>query len=244
MKSSSQRAYVAYFLLFSIIFVLISFLLTYLSSRLINSGSGKQVLSDHESRPIVIIDAGHGGEDGGAIGVNGAFEKDINLSIARKIEAVLTSKGIKCVLTRDEDILLYDRTQDYQGRKKLLDMQARKKIAESYENAIFVSIHQNSFPQSKYSGFQAYYSPNDTRSLELVTLIERSVKNNLQPNNNRASKVSNGNIYLLDNISCPAVLLECGFLSNPEECSLLCTEDYQNKLCEVICAGIEEFVTT
>ena len=74
--------------------------------------------------------------------------------------------------------------------------------------------------------------------------IQGAVKNNLQPNNRRASKVSNGNIYLLDNLSCPAVLLECGFLSNAEECALLCTEDYQNKLCEVICAGIEEFVKT
>ena len=242
MKNSSGRAYIAYFLLFSILFVLVSFLLTYLSTRLIKPNSEKQVLSDTESRPVVIIDAGHGGEDGGAIGVNGAFEKDINLSIAKKIEALLSQKGIKCVLTRDEDILLYDRKQDYQGRKKILDMQARKKIVEGYENAIFISIHQNSFGQAKYSGFQAYYSPNDARSYELVSLIERSVKNNLQPNNKRASKVSNGNIYLLDHINCPAVLLECGFLSNADECALLCTEDYQNKLCEVICAGIEEFV--
>ena len=242
MKSSSKHTYILYFSLFTILFTVISFVFIFLSAKANEPSQNREVLNSAESLPVVIIDAGHGGEDGGAIGVNGAFEKDINLSIAKKIEAILNAKGIKCVMTREEDVLLYDRTQDYQGRKKLLDMQARKKIVESYENAILVSIHQNSFSQAKYSGFQAYYSPNDPRSLELVSFIERSVKNNLQPNNRRASKVSNGNIYLLDHIVCPAVLLECGFLSNAEECALLCTEDYQNKLCEVICAGIEDFV--
>lgn len=229
------------FIAFTAIFILSALIFIFLSARLFEKQYTHQVSTPQKDTPTVIIDAGHGGEDGGTVGVNGAFEKNINLSIAKKIHKILTANGINCILTREEDILLYDRNQDYQGRKKVLDMQARKKIAESYENAIFVSIHQNSFSQSKYSGFQAYYSPNDARSLELVTLIEKSVKNTLQPNNKRASKVSNGNIYLLDHLNCPAVLLECGFLSNSEECALLCTEDYQNKLCEVICAGIEAF---
>ena len=136
MKSDTKSRYVIAFWLFAILLVCISLLFIFLSSRLINPTDKAQVSNTQKDIPIVIIDAGHGGEDGGAIGVNGAFEKDINLSIARKMEVLLSSKGIDCVMTRSEDILLYDRTQDYQGRKKLLDMQARKKIVESYENSL------------------------------------------------------------------------------------------------------------
>ena len=195
-------------------------------------------------KKTIIIDAGHGGEDGGAIGKNGTFEKDINLKIAKKLYSKLTDLNIKCILTRDTDILLYDRTQDYQGRKKALDMQARKRIAESYDNAIFISIHQNSFPEERYSGFQAYYSTNSSASRALATLIENSIRTSLQPNNHRASKASGGNIYLLDNLQCTAILLECGFLSNNNECELLCTETYQNELCDIIASTVFEFIKT
>ena len=150
--------------------------------------------------------------------------------------------NIKCVLTRETDILLYDRNQNYEGRKKMLDMQARKRIVESYENAVFISIHQNSFPDGRYSGFQAYYSTNSPNSRVLSTLIENNVRINIQPNNKRTSKASSGNIYLLDNLHCPAVLLECGFLSNKEECELLCSEEYQERLADVFSFSVAEFI--
>ncbi len=194
-------------------------------------------------QPIVIIDAGHGGEDGGAIGINGCYEKDINLILAKKLQAQLSAIGIKSILTRSEDILLYDRNTDYQGHKKMLDMKARLKIVESYENAIFISIHQNTYPVAKYSGFQIYYSQNNTKSKILSDSIEKTVRSLLQPQNNRHAKPSEGNIYLLDKINCPAVLLECGFLSNPEECELLSSESYQNKLISVITCAISEYIT-
>jgi len=242
MRYTWQRfSFMLTFLIFILIFVLCSVSFIFLSKKIFKSDQIHGAYSPGE-KPIIIIDAGHGGEDGGTIGINGVFEKDINLSLAKKLHAKLTALGIDCILTREEDILLYDRNVDYQGRKKILDMQARKSIVESYENAVFISIHQNSFSQSKYSGFQAYYSPNDPKSLELVTLIEKSVKSYIQPNNRRASKVSNGNIYLLDKLSCPAVLLECGFLSNPEECALLTSEEYQNELCNTIADAINEFI--
>ena len=191
--------------------------------------------------PTVIIDAGHGGEDGGAIGKNGAYEKDINLELAKKLKAILDEQGIPCVLTRSTDVLLYDRNTDYEGRKKRLDLLARKEFAEKYENAIFISIHQNSYPKEQYKGFQAYYSPNDPSSRSLALLIEKSVKNSLQPSNARSAKQADSSIYLLDKIMLPAVLLECGFLSNAEECRLLCQESYQNDLCDAIVEGILEF---
>ena len=192
--------------------------------------------------PTVIIDAGHGGEDGGAIGKNGAYEKDINLELAKKLKARLDSQGIPCALTRSTDILLYDRNADYEGQKKRLDLLARKEFAEMYEDAVFISIHQNSYPKEQYSGFQAYYSPNNLSSRELAILIEESVKASLQPSNKRVSKQADSSIYLLDKLHCPAVLLECGFLSNSEECTLLCDEEYQNKLCEAIASSIINFI--
>ena len=192
--------------------------------------------------PTVIIDAGHGGEDGGAIGKNGAYEKDINLEIAKKLKAKLDTLDIPCVLTRSTDILLYDRNTDYEGKKKRLDLLARKEFTEKYDNAIFISIHQNSYPKEQYSGFQAYYSPNNVTSRELAYLIENSVKDSLQPANNRTSKQADSSIYLLDKLYCPAVLLECGFLSNTEECRLLCDNAYQINLTDAIASGIIEFL--
>jgi N-acetylmuramoyl-L-alanine amidase len=198
--------------------------------------------STPRSYPIVVIDAGHGGEDGGAIGINGCIEKDINLSIAKSLYETLSASGIECVLTRSEDILLYDRTQDYEGRKKALDMKARLEIVNKYDNAIFVSIHQNSFPIEKYNGFQAYYSSNSEASQRLAITIEEGIKNSLQPNNKRVAKASEGKIYLLDNLYCPAVLLECGFLSNTDECELLCSESYRVRMCNAISDAIISFL--
>ena len=156
----------------------------------------------------------------------------------------LSSSGISCVMTRKEDILLYDRTQNYEGRKKVLDMQARLNIASKYENAIFVSIHQNSFPVEKYSGFQVYYSQNDPDSSILARMLENAVRERLQPSNNRASKNAGDSIYLLKHLSCPAVLLECGFISNESECKSLSSEEYQKRLTEVLCDAIVEFINT
>ena len=98
----------------------------------------------------VVLDAGHGGEDGGAVGVNGTHEKDLNLSIARNIEQILRICGVDVVMTRREDVLLYDKTSDYEGKKKVQDLLTRRRIAEQTDNALFVSIHMNAFPQEQY----------------------------------------------------------------------------------------------
>lgn len=193
--------------------------------------------------PTIIIDAGHGGEDGGTVGINGVLEKNLNLKIAEKLYDSLTSVGIKCVLTRSEDILLYDRNSDYEGHKKALDMQKRLNIANEYENSIFISIHQNSYPAERYKGFQAYYSQNDKRSEELALAFENAIKEKLQPTNNRTAKPSEGKIYLLEHIKSPAVLLECGFLSNSDECSLLCSEEYQDRLVAILSDALLSYIS-
>ncbi len=208
-----------------------------------NFGKDTAATYTNNNLPTVIIDAGHGGEDGGTVGCDGSKEKDINLKIAKKLQNHLDAIGIPSLLTRSEDILLYDRNTDFLGHKKVLDMAARRKIVESHGNAIFISIHQNSFPEPKYSGFQIYYSQNNSSSKVLCNTIEGSIKSLLQPNNARKAKPSAGNIYLLEKLSCPAVLLECGFMSNPTECALLNSEVYQNKLCAVLCSSIVDYLS-
>lgn len=190
---------------------------------------------------IIVIDAGHGGEDGGAIGTNGVYEKNINFEISLNLYKLLKCSNFSVVLTRDKDILLYDTNTNYVGRKKALDLAKRLEIAQSYENCIFISIHQNSFSDSKYSGLQVYYSKNNGDSLLLAETIQKTTKEYLQSQNTRKVKSADKNIFLLHQLTSPAVLIECGFLSNPEECDLLSTEEYQLKMATVIYLSIMEY---
>jgi len=244
-QTSSRVKYVFFHLLFAALFSLVLIFLAFLSAK--NEKDHRTdslgVVEDNTKRPVVIIDAGHGGEDGGAVGKNGVFEKELNLLIASDLRDMLRANGINVIMTREEDVMLYDKNADYKGRKKMLDLAARLKIAESYEDCIFVSIHMNSFPQEKYSGLQVYYSGNSPNSLTLADKIQLSVREHLQKDNSRKTKKASGNIFLLDRIQSPAVLIECGFLSNPEECCMLCSEEYRRKLTMSIFCGINEYIS-
>ena len=207
-------------------------------------------LSDDADAPLgdspltVVIDAGHGGEDGGAVSASGIVEKEINLSIANLLCDLLKEKGVNVVMTRTTDTLLYDKSVDYQGRKKKLDLEARRQIAESIDDCIFVSIHLNSFPQEQYRGLQVWYSQNDARSQSLAEEIRNTVQEALQPKNDRACKPATSSIYLLHRLQMPAVLVECGFLSNREEAELLADRDYQTKLAARIAEAILAFLVS
>ena len=215
-------------LLISILISLLTLVL-FLLSKFVNR-TNSQPIETWERAPItVIIDAGHGGEDGGTSGKNGILEKELNLDIAKKLNALFGAAGVNTVMTRSDDRLLYDPLSDYKGRKKILDMQKRLKIAYEYENAIFISIHMNSFPEEKYSGLQVYFSKNNAESERLAKSVQRTTAFYLMPKNNRKIKLGK-DIFLLDRISSPAILIECGFLSNTKECELLCTEEYRNEL--------------
>ena len=191
---------------------------------------------------IVIIDAGHGGEDCGAIGVDGVYEKEINLQIAMTLGEMLMDEGYIVVYTRTDDRLLYKEEENIKGIRKISDLKNRCEFAKNYPDSIFVSIHQNSFASSKYSGLQVWYSKNDSRSKALANFIQSNVKNTLQPNNNRTIKEATSSIFLLHNASFPAVLIECGFLSNAEECALLATSDYQKQMATVIADAIADYI--
>ncbi len=193
-------------------------------------------------KKCVVIDAGHGGEDGGTVGVNGALEKDLNLSLSEVLGAMLEFSGYEVVQTRKEDKLLYDRNENYHGRKKVLDLKGRLEIAQNTSPDIFIGIHMNAFPEQKYSGLSVYYSKNDPRSKDAAEIIRANVIGTLQPYNNREIKAANSNIYILNRITYPAILVECGFLSNPEECEKLSSYEYRRELSLVFYSSLVSFL--
>lgn len=190
---------------------------------------------------VVIIDAGHGGEDGGAVGVSGLVEKDLNLDLAKRLAALLEQQGFEVIMTRTEDVLLYDRNSDYEGRKKVLDLAARQAIGDAHSDAVFVSIHANTFSQPQYHGLQIWYGAGNPGSAALAEQIRCAVVDSLQPDNHRQSKQAGSNIYLLYHLRNPAVLVECGFLSNPSECKALEDEAYRDRLAHALCQGIAAY---
>ncbi len=189
---------------------------------------------------LFIIDAGHGGEDSGTVGKNGRLEKDLNLEIAYTLGALLSERGYAVIYTRTEDKLLYTEEENIKGIRKLSDLKNRCKIAAEFPNATFISIHMNSYGSSKYSGLQVYFSQNNESSRALATSIQDTVKREVQPENNRSVKEGRG-LYLLENITNTAVLVECGFLSNSEECEKLSEKEYQKQLSLAIVCGIIEY---
>ncbi len=194
----------------------------------------------------VVIDAGHGGEDGGCIGCDGTLEKNVNLDVSERMCEILSSMGIKCVMTRTEDKALYDMygdLDDYKGQKKTYDLKNRLRFGEEHADAVFVSIHMNSFPQSSCRGVQIYYSPNTGESEALAEAVKESVFAYLQPENKRETKRAGTSIYILNRIKRPAILIECGFLSNPEECAALNDVEYKGRLALTLATAVAEYVS-
>ncbi len=243
---TDSRRFLPRYLLFCLVFVLLLALLIILSRNLLGGIVNAAVQENEPTSglPIIVIDAGHGGEDGGTIGKSGVLEKDLNLAIALLLDEQLRACGVRTVMTRTEDVLLYDPTSDYRGQKKVQDLATRRRIAEEQENAVFVSIHMNAFPQEKYNGLQVYYSKNSPHSLRLAETIRERICTSLQPNNHRTVKSAGSEIYLLDRLTCPAVLVECGFLSNPDECFRLENAEYRKQLALCLCASILETFCT
>lgn len=197
-----------------------------------------QTVSETRTVPYtVVIDAGHGGEDNGTQSAAGLAEKTVNLHIALLLRDMLEACGIPTVMTRQEDILLYDPAADHHGRKKMLDLATRRSIAEQTEHALFVSIHMNAFPEEKYHGLQVFYSPHDPSSREIAMEIQSQARLWLDGENTRKVKEATSAIYLLDRLTCPAVLVECGFLSNPAEAALFESEEHRQKVAfTIFCA--------
>lgn len=191
------------------------------------------------NRKTVIIDAGHGGEDGGATSCTGALESQINLEIAQRLNDLLHLLGIDTVMIRNTDTSIYTQGNTI-AAKKVSDLKERVRIVNETDNALLVSIHQNNFSDSQYSGAQVFYAPTDG-SADFAKQIQSLLIENLNPGSNRQVKKADG-IYLMQHISCTGVLVECGFLSNPEEEARLRNEEYQQELCCVIASACSSFL--
>lgn len=196
-----------------------------------------------KSMPTIVIDAGHGGEDGGAVSESGVLEKDINLSIANDTSALFYLLGFDVTQTRKTDIAL-DNGEDTIRKRKVSDMKKRLEIFNSSKENTIISIHQNKFSESKYHGTQIFYSPNNPKSKQLADSIKYSVKGLLQPDNERECKKADSGIYLLKNTNNPAVIVECGFISNGEECKNLLDSQYQKQMAFSITAGFLSYYNT
>ena len=178
---------------------------------------------------IVVIDAGHGGEDGGAVSVSGAIESQINLAIALRLDEVFGLYGVHTVLLRDSDISIHDAGAKTLHEKKVSDLHNRVAAIQALEDPVVISIHQNTYPRSQYHGAQVFYA-NGELSLPLAQVTQETLKQALDPENSRQPAAIPESVYLMNHISCRAVLVECGFLSNPQEDALLQTPGYQTKL--------------
>lgn len=190
---------------------------------------------------VIVIDAGHGKPDEGATGFNGTTEEAINLSIALKLQKLIEQSGAKVILTRSDENSIYSDNVSGIRNKKISDVNNRVDIGNNMGADIFVSIHLNKFPASdSYRGWQTFYQENNEKSKDLAQNIQNSLNDNIEKSSNRKiMKISN--VYVMNNLKIPAVIVECGFLSNKEECELLKTEVYQNKIVWGIYIGIQKY---
>lgn len=192
--------------------------------------------------PRVVIDPGHGGEDGGAV-VDEVLEKNINLSVSQDTADLMRLLGYEVQMTRTEDAGLSDEG-DSVKKRKLNDMKTRLKLYNAHEDNVILSIHQNKFSDASSNGTQVFYSPNHSQSKTLADCIQHAVQESLQPQNRREPKKAGKNIYLLTNTTRPAVIVECGFLSNTEERRKLLEENYQREIAFVITTGFLDYQNT
>lgn len=195
------------------------------------------VFQTNVTRGKIVIDAGHGGFDPGKVGIQGTLEKDINLKIALKLKEVLEKEHYQVIMTRTTDCGLYEETD---SNKKRTDLYHRVQMINESGAVMAVSIHQNSFSQSSSKGAQVFYYSNSEEGKQLANIMQEAIKQNIGDGNHRLAK-ENDSYYLLKKTNCPLVIVECGFLSNAEEETLLLTEEYQQKMAEAIGKGLIEY---
>lgn len=186
---------------------------------------------------FLIIDAGHGGMDGGAVGTAGTLEKDVNLKVAMYLKELAKKNGKKIIMTREEDISLHTTESTKVRNQKRSDLENRRQVLQNNNTGIFVSIHMNKYESENVKGAQVFYADNE-QSRNLATKIQNSLIKGLADGNKRVAKPAPSNLYIFKGCNSTAVVVECGFLSCPEEEKLLATEEYQRKLAQCIYDGI------
>lgn len=215
-------------LLFLLIFTTVFFLH---KSEAISSFSVK-------NRFCVVLDAGHGSPDGGAVGINGTLEKDINLDVVLKLRQILENRGMKVILTREGDSGIFDSNAETIHEKKVSDMKRRLDIINNSNADLFISVHMNSFTDTTSNGLHVFYSRNHPHAEETAIRIQKKISS-LTGAKTHAVKTASESLYLMKNPVPPSVLVECGFISNPEEEKLLNDENYRAKIAFAIAEAIE-----
>lgn len=198
-------------------------------------------LTQISGEKTVVIDAGHGGEDGGAISVSGAIESHINLAIALKLDQLFGLYGVNSVLLRDSDISLHDPDAQTLRQKKVSDLQNRVAFIQALDQPTVISIHQNTYTSSLYHGAQVFYAK-EASSAEFAQIAQNNFRLVLDQSNQRVPAPVPESVYLMSHIDCKAILVECGFLSNPEEDLLLQTPAYQMKIAAVLLSSYLESI--
>lgn len=194
-------------------------------------------ITGKNTKELIIVDAGHGGFDPGKVGVAGSLEKDINLSIALKLKKILTDSGYQVIMTREDDRAL---CHESDSRKKMSDLKSRVSMINENKPALTVSIHQNSYSAGT-KGAQVFYYKDSEESHEFATVLQNTVKEKIADGNHRVEK-GNDSYYMLKKTEGIFAIIECGFLSNPQEEELLKSDNYQQKMAEAIAEGIENFL--
>ena len=207
-------------------------------------GGSQAVTTLGESAPVarehtIIIDAGHGGIDGGATSCTGILESTINLQIALRLDDLMHFLGYQTYMIRTTDTSIYTQGNTI-AAQKVSDLKERVRIVNETEDAILISIHQNTFSDSRYGGAQVFYPKTDS-SKELASAMQGALITIANPDSKRVCKKADG-VYLMEHIEQTGILIECGFLSNPEEEALLRSDDYQKKLCGIIAATVGSFL--
>lgn len=202
------------------------------------------VTTIHQQRPVVrehriVIDAGHGGIDGGATSCTGVLESHLNLEIALRLEDMFHLLGYDTVMIRRTDESIYTQGSTI-ASQKVSDLKERVRIANETEEAILISLHQNTYSDSRYRGAQVFYADEDD-SKKMAKALQQNLVSVLNPGSQRKTKPAKG-VYLMEHISCPGILIECGFLTNPEEEALLRSNKYQKNLCAVIAATVSSYL--
>lgn len=250
-KSNRGRKYkklLIFIIILVVIFIIVLKSTNYIKQKLKSSSDIESMDLDNidqdnkkviGSKGIVIaVDPGHGGRDPGKIGINGALEKDINLSIAIKVKEQLENNGYTVVMTREEDIGLYS---EEDSNKNLADLRNRVDLINNSDPEVTISIHQNSFDQEDCKGAQVFYFGGSEKSETFAHIIQEQIKSSIQSDNTRIAQ-SETSYYMLKNTYGTIIIVECGFLSNYEEANLLIQDSYQDKMAEAIYLGIETYM--
>lgn len=235
-----QKAFRELFGLLTAVFFLTAAFFAGRQAAVLVDGKAQQRENGGSSQYCVVIDSGHGGNDPGKIGVNGEKEKDINLAVAKRLAVLLEQADVKAVMTRTDDAGLYD---EEASRKKVQDMKRRIALMEEAEPDAVVSIHQNSYPDPSVKGAQVFYYTGSSEGKALAERIQNRLVQGLDPLNHRTVK-ENSSYYLLKKTTCPIVIVECGFLSSPQEAELLSDPVYQERAAWQICMGILQYLKT